>query len=117
MEPVSLMLGKCVATVAPTQASAPVVPPAMPPTPTTAVTPTLILRSSGSTLSCQRLGRVVVNRRSMPEASASPSAIATLIVLSPANDALVITRTTVDHRWPEVAGCFVAFRENRREYR
>ena len=116
MEPVSLMLGKCVATVAPTQASAPVVPPAMPPTPTTAVTPTL-LRNSGSTLSCQRLGRVVVNRRSMPEASASPSAIATLIVLSPANDALVITRTTVDHRWPEVAGCFVAFREERREYR
>jgi len=53
----------------------------------------------------------------MPEASASPSAIATLIVLSPANDALVTTRTTVDHRWPEVAGCFVAFRERRREYR
>ena len=56
----------------------------------------------------------------MPEASASPSAIATLIVLSPANDAMVIIRTIVDHRWPEVAECFVVFRESlerRREYR
>ena len=50
----------------------------------------------------------------MPEASASPSAIATLIVLSPANDAMVSTRTTVDHRWPEVAECFAVFREKKR---
>ena len=108
VEPVSLMLVKCVATVAPTQASAPVVPSVIRFTPTTAMTPTL-LHSGGSTLMCRRLGRVVVNRRSMPEASASPSAIATLIVPSLANDAMVYTRTTVDHRWQVVAECFVVF--------
>ena len=47
----------------------------------------------------------------MPEASASPSAIATLIVLSLANDAMVYTRTTVDRRWLVAAECFMVFRE------
>ena len=47
----------------------------------------------------------------MPEASASPSAIATLIALSLANDAMAYTRTTVDRRWLVVAECFMVFRE------
>ena len=110
MEPVSLMLVKCVATVAPTQASVPVVPSVIQLTPTTAMSPTS-LHSGGSILLCRHLGRVVVNRRSMPEASASPSAIATLIVLSLANDAMVYTRTTVDRRWLVAAECFMVFRE------
>jgi len=47
----------------------------------------------------------------MLEAFASLSVIATLTAPSSlANDAMVSTRTTVDHRWPAVLECFVEFR-------
>ena len=88
---------KCVAVVVLTQVSVPAALPAMPPTPTTAAIPTS-LHSSGSILSPRRLGLAVVNQRSMPEASASPPAIATLIVPSLVRVVMVFIRTTVDRR-------------------